>query len=159
MKIYVNNENSNILPQANSIYKVIDICLALLKNSSGLSQNELMELLEVNSTRQIKYYKDAAFFLGFLDISKDKLSDIGKMVFSQSNEILLKLILYKVLENKVFAYYYKQRDKDNLREYILNNYKLSITTIERRINTIENWVLWCDYVLNDYPEENFEIIF
>jgi len=55
----------HVFPQANDIYKVIDLCRYI--NENIIKDSELATLIKVTTKRQVDYYKNAARYIGLLN--------------------------------------------------------------------------------------------
>lgn len=137
----------DVFPQANDIYKVIKI--VELIGSNITEESVIMEALAVTAERQIQYYISAAQFLGLLD-SKKTVSEVGALILGQKTSTRLELITYLILSGEMFSFYYRTRDRNNTVFKLINELGLSESTANRRYSTIEQWVEWCDIIVNDY---------
>lgn len=148
MRIYEFSKGyDKIFPQANDIYKVIQI--VVLQKIMDIDEDEIMSRLEISSTRQIHYYRKAAAFLGLLD-GENRVTKVGAIFADQSTVIQLELMVYFILSIDIFYSYFITRDKQKIIDEISRNYGYNNTTATRRFSTLESWIDWCDIVISDY---------
>lgn len=140
----------SIFPQANDIYKVLDM-LGLISKEK-IDGSVILQELRMTSERQIHYYKKACSYLGLID-SEDNLTAIGRLIVDQSAQIQVQIMVYLILSNEIFKTYYNHRNKEETIIQIESNYNYNRTTSKRRFNTLEQWIKWCDIVIKDYEIE------
>lgn len=132
-------------PQANDIEKVIK--LAMCDQNTLDDKEKAMEVLEVNTTRQVSYYLSALMFFGYINYEKnltnrilniqDDISKIREDIFNQLIENDIFRFVYKKLkENKIMD---TSEVSDELKKYYP---KLSKATLDRRSSTIKRWAIW-----------------
>jgi len=150
MKISLRPGYTNVFPQANDIYKLFILIEFLQINEYDV--NNIMKEIKVNSERQVQYYLSAAEYLGLIHSDK-KLSEIGKIVFSQDKNFKLQLVCYLILSIDVFADYFMFRDTQRVVSLIQQNYIIKKSTLPRRVKSLIKWIEWCDIVINDFSIE------
>ena len=132
-------------PQANDIEKVIK--LAMCSQDTLDNKEKAMEVLEVNTIRQVSYYLSALMFFGYINYEK-KFTNRIINIQNDINEIR-KDIFNQLIENDIFRSVYEKLEEnekidtsevsDELKKYYP---KLSKATLDRRSSTIKRWVIW-----------------
>jgi len=146
MKIRLNDGYSKVFPQANDIYKLLTLCDYLFTEKFDLEV--LKKHIKVNSERQVQYYLSAGEFIGLINSEKE-LNEVGKLIFGQNKNTILQLVCYLILSNKIFAAYYRTRNKDTV-IHMMNNYEINQSTLPRRLSSMQNWIKWCDIIVRDF---------
>ena len=134
-----------IFPQANDIYKVIDL-VELVKYDK--TPSEIKTTLGLTTNRQIHYYLSALEFLGFFKYKG--LTELGHELYFSNTESRIKMVVEKILGEDVFNDYYEFRDDTRVVHKLCSIYSLSLSTAKRRLSTVKKWVKWIDIVVNDY---------
>jgi hypothetical protein len=145
MKILVKEPNVDLtFPQANDIKKLIKIGDGLVGNAN----EEKLQYINLDITeRQLSYYYSSGVYLGLFEQKEKKLTRLGELVFSQKISTLMSLIVYLILENRIFYEYYTNRDLGETVQNIIHNYSLNKTTALRRAENVRSWVQWCDIII------------
>lgn len=133
------------LPQANDIKKVIKLVMA---DECVLEDKEMaMNLIEVNSTRQVAYYLSALSFFKY--ITRDKKFTLLAKQIRGTEKTVKKDIYDQLMKNTIFKSVYEKFtdsgkvDISQVRKEIAQTKKdLSESTIIRRSSTIKSWVEW-----------------
>jgi 5'(3')-deoxyribonucleotidase len=134
-------------PQANDIYKVIWLI------DSKISQKLSMSLDFINmniSLRQIEYYQNAGEFLGLLN--EGMPTKLAKEIFIKSKEEVLNKIAKLVKKSIIFDQYYVKQDKNHVVNLLMELYKYSHSTAERRFVTVKAWTEWAKKILKEKLE-------
>ena len=130
-------------PQANDLGKL----LLLIDKYHYSSKKELLFLLELNTERQYDYYINAAIFLGFIkkENKKKRLTKSGMVVSGESSNFKKERFILEILKHpliKSLVFNYEEKSVFEILEKFNNFKKLSTTTKNRRISTINGWVKW-----------------
>jgi hypothetical protein len=150
IKIEINRYRK--FPQADDIYKVIRLCDSLFKNKF----ENLLKSPKFNNARQKSYYYDAAIFLGLIEEKSNYLTSLGEFVFNKEVNGILTEISKIIISNDIFYLVYKG-ELENARKILMNRYKLSISTCERRIGTAKKWASWAIINLKERDLEFYEV--
>ena len=144
--------NNNVpFPQANNMKKIIK--LLMVGDSILTDKEKTMEIIDVNTTRQVAYYFSALQFFKYLTHDK-KFTDNALSIVGNETEI--KNDIYKqLMNNELFEMFYKKFlttkkiDISKIKEYLKKSKSdLSESTINRRASTIKSWVEWM-YLYDD----------
>ncbi len=148
MKIRVRESFCDVFPQANDIYRLYKLGLALFEERR-FSKSDLIELIGVGSERQLQYYFSACEFIG-LSTSDKTLSQFGKMVFAQDKNNIFILMVYHILSINIFADYFVNRNDAKSLHYLETQFNISKSTVPRRLSTLKRWINWCDIIIKDF---------
>ena len=139
--------NNNVpFPQANDMNKIIK----LLQCDENILNNkeEIQNVINVGSVRQVAYYLSALQFLHYLTHQKT-FTESAKAL--NKDEIKIKKDIYnRLMSNELFSIFYNRFELfkivnlDDIKTHLKEKFKdkLSVATIERRSNTIKAWVEW-----------------
>lgn len=142
-----------IFPQANDIYKLIKYCDVL----QGERFKDKLSSIDIDLThRQKQYYYASSEYLGLYDSTTNSLSEIGVLVLAQDFDVLIKLLVYLILRDKIFYNFYIDRDLEKTSILIEKHFSLSVSTCSRRAENVRSWIKWCDVIIN---EQNLNIMF
>lgn len=143
--IFWGMDNNVPFPQANDMSKVIKLVMS--DESILEDKQKAMEIIGVNTPRQVAYYFSALQFLKYLTHDK-KFTDRAKEIAKSETDVI-KDIYQQLYENKLFRTTYdKFKDSHKIdskfvaQEIRKDNGKLSDSTINRRSSTIRSWVGW-----------------
>lgn len=139
-------DNDIPFPQANSVYKILDLINDL--NNQSLTLKEIAEMYDFD-IRQACYYIAAGRYLGFISKQSTILTNDGKklvaMNYKEKNLALVRAILahkpfYFALESYLKNFDF---DLDAITDFILScRSELSYQTARRRTSTVISWVTW-----------------
>lgn len=135
-------------PQANDLDKV----LILVVEYNYKTKNELMNILNLSTNRQMSYYYSACLYLG-LFIKKAKsyeLSEFGYLISTENKKYRKLRLIQQLFKNEMvlesYLFLIKEKTNDEKLLEILKKYdsfgSLSNTTKIRRLSTIRRWVEW-----------------
>lgn len=154
--IFWGMDNNVPFPQANDMTKIIKL---VMSDESVLNdKTKAMELIKVNSTRQVAYYFSALQFFKYLKHDKT-FTDKANSLLKEESQIILD-IYSQLLNNEIFNNPYhqfkdsKKVDIDIIKHNIKKgNSSLSESTINRRSSTIKAWVEWM-YTIDSIREND-----
>lgn len=149
--------NNNVpFPQANNMKKIIK--LLMIGDSVLANKEKTMEIIEVNTTRQVAYYFSALQFFKYLTHDK-KLTD-NALAIVGNEEAIKKDIYNQLMNNGLFRKFYedflgtRKIDINKIKDYLKNSKpELSESTINRRASTIKSWVEWM-FMYDDDKKKN-----
>lgn len=145
-----NQDKKFPFPQANDFPKVIKI---LESDEKKLTDKEyLMEVLDVNTNRQVQYYISACQFLGLIDIDSKFTNDalkIRKSCYDNKILSLSRLIVSTPVFGEVFfkKYIYDEdSSKDEIAQLISDLWSSedSFAVCYRRAGTVKKWLEWIE---------------
>lgn len=148
MRVNVGKKSPSLtFPQANDVKKIIKMGDIM---SNGTNQKDLRFINLDITTRQISYYYSSGVFLGLFKKQKNKeLTRLGSVVFSQDISVVMRLVVFLILEDFIFFDYYKNRDLNSVEKNIKEHYHLSGSTLSRRAENVKSWIEWCDVIINE----------
>jgi hypothetical protein len=152
MKIKLVINKYKKFPQADDIYKVIRLCDSLNKNKF----EHLLSEPKFNNDRQKLYYYDAARFLGLIEVTSKNLTSLGKSLFNKEVNEILRDLSKLIISSDIFYLIYREKIAD-AKELLTKRYKLSMSTVERRIGTARKWVNWAKINLKERNLEFYEV--
>ena len=141
-------------PQANDMKTIIS--LLKLDEETLNNKKRLMEIIEVNSERQVMYYLSALQYFKFLDSeyhfttraleTEGDEKKIKEAIYTTLNELLLFKKLHQLFLDK------READPESVFNVLIeeNVHQLSDNTLRRRASTINSWVNW----MYKYEDEN-----
>lgn len=149
--------NNNVpFPQANNMKKIIK--LLMIGDSVLANKEKTMEIIKVNTTRQVAYYFSALQFFKYLTHDK-KLTD-NALAIVGNEEAIKKDIYNQLMNNELFRKFYedflgtRKIDINKIKDYLKNSKsELSESTINRRASTIKSWVEWM-FMYDDDKKKN-----
>lgn len=145
------SDNTSVpFPQANDLYKVIKYVDLLVE---GYHQKSLINVKIEITPRQVSYYRAAARFLRLID--DNGATEIADFLFKCDRPLLLSGMVKLILDNSVFFEYFWSKDKERVLPMIKEIYGINETTANRRFSTLENWVKWCEIIIE---ENELEVI-
>ena len=106
-------------PQANDLGKI----LTLICKHENYSSNDLLELMNLGTLRQLDYYYNAALFLGLFEVINNKkvLSNNSKIIVNELSEYRKQRFILFLLKNPLIKSVVFNYNDKNISE-ILQNY-------------------------------------
>lgn len=145
----VGEEGGILYPQANSLDKVLEVVLAL--RVSGMSVYDMVKTGIVNSSRQARYYYNAAAFLGFCYRRGDYFypTEAAEELLKCESAYRRHSFAAMVLENSrievLFTKAFRYRDKEARICWIEDQIAPNISakaTLRRRASCLHAWLAW-----------------
>lgn len=147
----VQDEPSNeiLYPQANSLGKVLDVVKLL--RVSGMTVYGLVNTGIVNSSRQARYYYNAAIFLGFCYRRGEYFypTDLADELKNTPSELMREVFAAMVLSNvrigSIFTGVFRFAGKEDRIAWIEKQIASSIVakaTLRRRASCLHAWMVW-----------------
>lgn len=133
-------------PQANDMERII--ALLKLEGKTLDDKKRIMEIIHVNSERQVMYYFSALQYFKFLDSeyhftaraleTKGDEKKIKEAIYTVLNELSLFKKLHRLFLDK------READSESVFKVLIeeNVHQLSENTLRRRASTIKSWVDW-----------------
>lgn len=144
------DEDDEILyPQANSLEKVLDVVKVL--RVSGMTVYGLVNTGIVNSSRQARYYYNAAAFLGFcyrrgdFFYPTDLADELNAVPEESKKEVFAAMVLENGRVGDIFTGIFRFADKDERISWIEKRIAPNIVakaTLRRRASCLHAWVAW-----------------
>ena len=135
-----------VVPQANNIRAILDLCCHSEDDEILGDNKRLMELLNVNTERQVSYYLSAMLYLGFMTNRRlftdnvkrcgNDMGEIGQLAF----DVLSRKDIFKETYDSLKSG--KPVDLSYVSEFIEKQEELSKSTAERRAITVKSWAEW-----------------
>lgn len=143
-------EDRGILyPQANSLDKVLEVILAL--RVSGMSVYDMVKTGIVNSSRQARYYYNAAAFLGFCYRRGDYFyptetaEELSQCDDAHRRQFFAAMVLENPRMGALFSGAFRHKDKETRICWIEKQIAPSISakaTLRRRASCLHAWIAW-----------------
>lgn len=145
----VDDDRGILYPQANSLDKVFEVILAL--RVSGMSVYDMVKTGIVNSSRQARYYYNAAAFLGFCYRRGDYFypteaaEELSKSDDAYRRHFFAAMVLENPRMGVLFSGAFRYQDKETRVCWIEKQIAPSISakaTLRRRASCLHAWIAW-----------------